>query len=357
MGSHLTDGEAEAEGEDTMSEGLSSGLRGAGAPPGRQPAALEAPRPPGFSLGGENRDSPPLLGKWDPFSLPQSRLPGYVTDPRERLFSLQARPLPACPASPFSTFSSPKWVSSCAILVPGLSRTVSSPGGLGLKVCRGPGTQCPLMTRKRAFCPFPPWPARLALPILRMWPSRVTMQREGQSCHPGQRGCVCSDLGPVWTQQLRPRQADGCLCPVSSRMARRAPLCTGEASTSRLWGQEWDPSGLGRLVPRHPGKSLCLMEGGKRESEGSPRRWQTFHGQRQQDPQAPACCPVLPSPHPQLALIFQKCNRHFIYTLFSWMKEKSQPYRMNILDVGVTTITIHFVKRGHRCSEWDLADK
>lgn len=335
MGSHYTDGEAEAEGEDTVSEGLSSGLRGAGAPAGWPACGPSRPLVLLDSHGRRKQGLPTFTWKMGPLLLPQSRLPGYVTDPRERLSSLQARPPPACPASPFSTFSSPKWVSSCAILVPGLSRTVSSPGGLGLKVCCGPSTQCPLMTRKRTFCPFPPWPARLALPILRMWPSRVTMQREGQSCHPGQRSCVCSDLGPVWTQQLRPRQAGEYLCPVSSRMARRAPLCTGEASTSRLWGQEWDPTGLGRLVPRHPGKSLCLMEGGKQESEGSPRRWQTFHCQRQQDPQAPACCPVLLSPHPQLALIFQKCNRHFIYALFSWMKEKSQPYQMNILDVGL----------------------
>lgn len=166
----------------------------------------------------------------------------------------------------------------------------------------------------------PPHPAQKVSPspYCECGPSGSPIQCEGQSCHPGRRSRVWSDLHMVRTQRLRPRLADEYLCPVSTRMAKTAPLCTAEVSISRLWGQEWKPSGLGRLVPWHPGRPLCIIKGGQQEPGWPARRWWKFHCQHWQGAQVPMCCPLLLLPHPQFAVIFQKyfTNGHFIHAFF-----------------------------------------
>lgn len=73
----------------------------------------------------ENRDSPLLFENGTHSPAPHSRLPVHcVTGPCPNVRArLQARSLPELSDSAFQNFS-PKWVSLCAILVPGIRSTM-----------------------------------------------------------------------------------------------------------------------------------------------------------------------------------------------------------------------------------------
>lgn len=220
----------------------------------------------------------------------------------------------------FWTFS-PKWVSVGTILVPAVSRTTHSSGwACGRKELHHvPRTQHPPRVSKCSFGPPPSCTERriFLLPlILQMWPFWVPHSVAGTVLPPRPKEPRLVRPGHDVVTAAQIKTGEEYLCPVSTRAAKRAPLCTGEASISRLWGQEWNPSGLGSLVLGHPGKSLCIIEGRRWEPGWSAGRWRKLRCQR-----AGLCAALCSVIHSDSSKVFHQWT---LYTRFFFLDKRKK---------------------------------